>query len=352
MEISTLIQLFTNLSIFGSSLFIPVIAKEFGANAFEIGVLVSVFYLAFFISNYLFGVLADRFCIRRVVQTGLLASSVFFLVQVYAHDLYSLFWLRLLAGFAAGIFPAALAVYAFEERRGKMGRFNAYASLGWALGSILAGWLAFYKSIFIAGAVFFALSFLISLFLKDICNDNLPALLPWKMIKNNRRIYFPYFMRSFGAQTIWAIFPLYLLATGGTTFWVGVAYFINTFFQFLMMQYVERFKNLYLFNIGLIFSVVAFVLYTVPNFWFILPVQILLAFAFSTLQVGAYQEILAVNKEKATSVGILGSIINFTAVIGPFFAGALLHFFGFQGVMWFGAAAAFIGLISFTKVIK
>ncbi|MDD5593555.1 MAG: MFS transporter, partial [Candidatus Margulisbacteria bacterium] len=68
--------------------------------------------------------------------------------------------------------------------------------------------------------------------------------------------------------------------------------------------------------------------------------------------VGANQEILAKNAEKGSAVGLLNSEANFTAVIGPFLAGLLLSFAGFDGVMWFGAILSFIGLVSFTSVLE
>ena len=67
---------------------------------------------------------------------------------------------------------------------------------------------------------------------------------------------------------------------------------------------------------------------------------------------GANQELLKTNREKGASIGILNSIVNITAVIGPFIAGALLEYAAFPGVMWFATLVSFIGLISFTKVIK
>lgn len=350
---STLIQLFTNVSYFGSALFIPVIARDWGASPFKIGILVSVFYFTYFISAYVFGVLADRYSVRTVVRAGLLASTFFFFIQIFARDLSSLFWLRALAGAAAGVFPGALAVYAFEERQGKMGRFTAFSSLGWAIGSMLAGLIGSYNLIFIMSSVFFLISFVISLSLKDICSKNQGSFFPWRFFKKNLRIFFPYFMRALGAHTIWAIFPLYLMSLGADKFWVGIIYFINAFTQFFIMQYIENYKNLYLFNMGLLTTVITFLAYSfMPNFWWVIPVQVLLAFSFSALQVGAYQELLVKNPEKATATGVLTSIINFTAMVGPIAAGIILGLWNFPVLMWFAAGAAFIGLISFTKVIK
>ncbi|MGB9613140.1 MAG: MFS transporter [Candidatus Margulisiibacteriota bacterium] len=347
------IQLLTNASIYASSLFIPLMAKEFGASPFAIGLIVSAFYFAYFVSSYLFGVFSDRYGPKIFLQIGLFFSFLFFALQILAKDLWTLLWMRALAGFSAGMFPAALEVYAFRERNGKIGKFAAYGSLGWALGSLLAGFLVAYNPIFIVSSMLFVVAFVLSLKCEKISPLGRAKLIPWDLFKRNLRIYVPYFLRAVGAQTIWAIFPLYLLSLGGSHFWIGIAYFVNAFSQFVIMQYIERFRNLYLFNIGLLCSVITFMAYALlPSFWYVFPVQVLLAFSFSTLQVGAHQQVLQRNTQKGSVVGILNSIVNFTAVIGPFLAGILLHFFGFEGVMWFAVMISLVSLISFTKVIE
>lgn len=353
MEKSNLIQFLSSAAILASTIFIPVMAQELGASPLLLGLSVGIFYLAYFASNYLFGILADRLCIRKMVQWGLLISAVLFYLQIFIGDLPTLLIIRFLAGLAAGVFPAALAVYAFGEREGKMGRFTAYNSLGWAAGAVLAGLIGDYNKIFIMSSAFFLVAFYASLSLKEVCSTEGTAFFPWRLVKKNLRIYWPYFLRAAGAQTTWAIFPLYLMSTGADKFWVGVAYFVNLSAQFIMMQRIERQDNLTLFNLGLLTSAITFALYALlDNFWPVLVVQLLLAYAFSTLQVGAHQHLLSVNREKAGVIGILNSISNFNAFLGPFFAGIILTYTDYSGVMWFAAGITFIGLLSFTKVIK
>jgi MFS family permease len=353
MEKSNLIQFLSSAAILASTIFIPVMAKELGASPLLLGLAVGIFYLAYFFTNYFFGILADRFCIRKMVQWGLILSAMLFYGQVFINSLPGLLIIRFLAGLAAGTFPAALAVYAFEEREGKMGRFTAYNSLGWAAGAVLAGLIGDYHKIFMMSSAFILVAFYVSLSLKDVCSTEQASLFPWKLIKKNFRIYLPYFFRAVGAQTTWAIFPLYLMGIGADKFWVGVAYFGNLSAQFIMMQHIERQDNLTLFNLGLLTSVITFIFYALlDNFWPVLAVQLLLAYAFSTLQVGAHQHLLSVNKEKAGAIGLLNSISNFNAFLGPFLAGIILTYTTYSGVMWFAAGITFIGLLSFTKVVK
>ena len=353
MENTILIQLLTNIAVFSSLLFIPLMAREMGISYFGLGLILGVFNLACFLSTYFFGILADRYGVRKILRSGLIISALFYALQMLIHDKYSLFWWRAGAGFSAGIFPAALSVYAFSEREGKMGRFIAFGSLGWAIASFLDGIIGSYNMIFLMGSVFFLVSFFISAGFGEICCQRDARFFPLPIFRKNLRIYLPYFLRNLAAQTIWAIFPLYLLATGADKFMVGIAYFINGLAQFYMMQKVEHKNNMYLINLGLLTSVLTFIAYAViGNYWLVLPVQVMLAYSFSTLQVGANQEVLKNNREKASASGLLNSLLNFSAIGGPVLAGVVMQYYGFPGVMWSASAIAFVGLISYTKVLK
>jgi predicted MFS family arabinose efflux permease len=205
-----------------------------------------------------------------------------------------------------------------------------------------------------ASAFFFLVAFFLSLRLAKI--EHVPrkiSVFPRRFFLRNARIYIPYFFRALGAQAAWAIFPLYLVFTGADKLWVGIAYFVNTFSQYFIMRYVEKFHNLYLVNVGLLLSIVTFIGYALfPYLSVVLLLQLLLAFSFSTLLVGTVQELLEVNLEQSTAIGLLNSITNFTAVISPFMAGFVAQAYGYGGVMWMAAFFTFIGLISFTTVLE
>lgn len=351
---SNLIQFLTYASLMATSIFIPLMAVGFGATPGTIGFLVGIFNLFYLVSSSLFGVISDRFGGKYVLRGGLLLSALCFTLLIFSHDIFSLFIARSLGGFAAGIFPSALAVYAYSEHAGKMGKFAGFGALGWALGALITGFVASTNMIFFAGALFFSLAFIFSLGMEE--HFHLPKesnLFPFDVFKRNLRIYIPYFFRALGAQAIWAIFPLYLVMTGADRLWVGVAYFINAFSQFFITRYIEKYRNLQLINTGLLFSVVTFLGYALfPYIGAVLFFQFLLAFSYATLQVGALQELLSKNVEQSTAMGLLNSIINFTAVIGPFIAGAIAECCGYRGVMWGAVVISFIGLVSFTTVLE
>jgi MFS family permease len=354
MEYSNLIQVFAYAAMMASSIFIPLMADGFGASPAVVGLLVGAYNLAFLLSSYLFGLLSDKYGGKHILKIGLLSAALFFFLQIFAQDLFSLFVVRSLAGACAGIFPAALAVYAYKEQHGKMGKFTGSGSLGWSVGAMGAGVIFNNQIIFMASAFFFLVAFFLSLRLAKI--EHVPrkiSVFPRRFFLRNARIYIPYFFRALGAQAAWAIFPLYLVFTGADKLWVGIAYFVNTFSQYFIMRYVEKFHNLYLVNVGLLLSIVTFIGYALfPYLSVVLLLQLLLAFSFSTLLVGTVQELLEVNLEQSTAIGLLNSITNFTAVISPFMAGFVAQAYGYGGVMWMAAFFTFIGLISFTTVLE
>ena len=342
---SNVIQFLTYAAVFSSSIFIPIYCKQLGGSDFAVGMVVAVYNCAFFISSYIFGLAADRGNIKSLLYVGLLASALVFASQIFISNLIGLFILRALAGFVIGIYPAALSIYAFHERQGLMGHFAGYGALGWAAASIVASVFGNYNFLFLSSSVFFFATFLVSIKFKPFNNDVKVPLLPWNVVIRNFRLYLDYFLRNLGAQAVWSIFPLYLLSIGANKFWIGMIYFANCFPQFIIARIVEKYRNILIIKLGLLFSVIAFYFFAVSTIWVLaIPIQILIAFSFATLQVGIMQELLKKNREKGTVIGILNSIVNFCAIIGPIFAGLMAHYFGYPSIMY---AAAILSVIGF-----
>ncbi|MCX5751016.1 MAG: MFS transporter [Candidatus Saganbacteria bacterium] len=339
-----LIQCLSYAAMMASSIFIPLLAKDMGASNFAIGVILTVYALMFFLSSFIFGALADRLGHLKFIRWGLILSVIAFAVQIFISNLYSFVLIRALAGWVLGIFPAALTAYAHKEREGRMGQFNAYGSLGWAVGAVVAGILAAYNTVFLVSAVFLLIAFLFSYQLgKEVEKPKAPEI-PLALLKKDGGLYLAFLIRNTGAQMIWAIFPLFLLTLGASRFCMGVLFFINAIFQFFVMQYFENLDNHKQIYLGLILSAVTFAGYGFVSSWvMVIPFQILLAFSFAFLQVGMYQELLMRHEEKATIGGILNAILNLSAVLGPFLAGLVSEFYGYRGTMF---AATFLAVVA------
>lgn len=216
-----------------------------------------------------------------------------------------------------------------------MGKFVGYGSLGWAFGSIITGILQSYNVIFLVSSSFFFLAFIIAKGEKRYFSEKIEVNALLNVLRKNIRLYISYFLRNLSATSIWAIFPLFLITLGANKFFIGFAYFLNTFSQFLITPFVEKYKNLSIIKIGLFASSFVFLGYGLsPSYFYILPIQILLAFSYATLQVGCLKELLLKNKEQSTATGILHSSLGLSSVIGPILSGFILSYWDFKTLMF------------------
>lgn len=332
----SIIQFLTYSGLMSSSVFIPIFAKELNASSFFIGLVIAVFNGLLFTSSLVFGFLSDRFGRRLFLCLGLLFSSILIASHIFINDASSLLLVRAVSGFASGIYPASLVVYGFYSLNGRMGKFVGYGSLGWAFGSIIAGILQSYRFVFLTSSFLFLIAFILAKGEKrHFSQEKIESKALWGVLRRNVRLYISYFLRNLAATSVWAIFPLFLVSLGANKFFVGFAYFLNTFSQFFITQFVERHKNLLLIKTGLFTSSIVFLGYGLcPSYLYILPCQILLAFSYSTLQVGCLQELFLKNKEQSTATGILNSLLGLSSVIGPILGGLLLYYWNFKTLMF------------------
>jgi MFS family permease len=350
-------------SIMMAAIFIPIYAKTLGASRVEIGLIGAAYGTSLFFSSYIFSRASDIKGRKRYVVFGLLLSAFAFFLPIISRSPLSLLVFRAIAGFSLGVFTAPLIAYAFESGN-RMGVFSSYGSLGWAVGSLLAGVIA-QKSeglvrlsvhapiwaVFTVSSLLFLLSFFIVLKLPE--NEFRPRklpLFPRNIFSKNLKIYVSAFLRNFGAYSIWIIFPLFLAELGASKLWIGVLYFINMGGQAVIMRRLDFAKETTLIKTGLFLSGVIFFFYTlVPDYRWVIPLQVLLAFSYSFLYVGDLLYLIKRNEEKAVSVGILNSILGVCIGLGPLFGGMLSQIWSFEGVMYSASLLAFIALLVMIK---
>ncbi|WXG44130.1 MAG: MFS transporter [Promethearchaeati archaeon SRVP18_Atabeyarchaeia-1] len=351
--IQTLSQIATGASI----IFIPNLSEDLGADNTIVGVIGAIYALALFVSSYIFGRESDVHDRRIFIKIGLGLSIITFLLQALSDPIFFapllihpwlLALIRFLTGFTAGMVPAALTAYVYDSK-GQMGRFSAYGSLGSGLGSLLAGFIAIYWGIFVLSSLCFAVAFAISLTLPGSSNVSLKvSFFPTALMKRNWYVYASFFLRNFGANAIWAVYPLFIAQLGGDKFWTGIILTTNWLAQFVIMSVLDRFNSRKLLGAGLLLSAAAFVAFTfAQNFYQLIPMQLLLASAWSTLYVGALVFLIEHNVEKATCSGILNSTSNLSVVFGSLLGGIVSQFFGYVTTMYTAAAVTLIGYVLF-----
>ncbi|HXG87215.1 MAG TPA: MFS transporter [Vicinamibacterales bacterium] len=122
---------------------LPFYAESFGATAFTIGLLGSVFSLMQFIVAPFCGRWSDRIGRRPIILGGLLASCIAYVALALADSLMLLFAARVLGGIAGGNIPTAQAYIADittpENRAKGMGLVGAAFGLGFIFGPALGG---------------------------------------------------------------------------------------------------------------------------------------------------------------------------------------------------------------------
>jgi len=357
-----IIQFLSGVALSASLLFIPNLTKDLGGTESHAGIVVAVYALAMFISSYLFGRLSDIHSRKFFINLGLAISAVTFLLQTLTDPNFAfpflantplLALIRALAGFSLGIFPAALMVYVYDSA-GPLGRFASVGALGWAVGTFVAGVIAqatSYYGIFILSSLCFWIAFILSLTMKQVDGPKpYVPFFPKEVLKRNWRVYVPYLLRHTGANIIWVIYPLYIVSLGGDKFWVGAIYTVNLGTQFIVMLFLDRFQDKQLIKAGLLLAIMTFFSFTLAqNFLHLLPMQVLLACSWAGMYVGSLLYLMKNNVEKATSSGILNSVINVSQVFGALIGGAVSQLFGdFRATMYLATIMTILGFIFFT----
>ncbi len=332
---------------------VPLLAESLNINYFELGLIGTIYGFSSLVSPYFFGRLSDITGKRKVfVETGFLLSAVTFFLHSYAYDFLTLTAVRVASGFSIGIFTPSLIAYVSqtEEYKNELGMFSALGSLGWLIGFLIPSIFKEYSFIFIASSLFFLTGFFAAISLEKREAKSLTIqLVPTGLLKKNMQIYLPYFLRHTGASAIWLIFPLFLKELGINIFWIGIIFAINPFTQFFIMNAVphlsKKISEVNIVRIGLILSVAVFIQYSLSRgITEFLLVQMVLGVSWSMLYVGSIIYLVSKNIEKATSTGILNSVINLSSTIGPMFGGIISSLYSFRHVMWFAAALTAIAL--------
>ncbi|MEO0131975.1 MAG: MFS transporter [candidate division WOR-3 bacterium] len=316
------IQILANFSPTLILIYIPLIAQNLKAQPSAIGLVVATYHAMIFLAGIIFGRLADIKGRKPFILLGLGLSSLAFLAHLLINNLALLFIVRSVAGFCLGMFPSALITYAYE-RNNSLGLFSSLGSLGWGIGSVVAGIIGVYKRLYWLAAVGFFVAFMLAIISLPSSKIRLSqSFWDTRVIKRNWRIYLTFLLRHVGAFGIWAIFPLYLAALGASKFWIGVIYSINAFGQFIFMPMLDRFSSKKLITYGLIFSATTFLIFALcKNHWQILPFQVLLAFSWSSLYLGTLKFLMENNEERATAVGVFNSLMSLSGIIGPVLGG-------------------------------
>ncbi len=146
---------------------IPALAAAFGASVQTVGLLVPAYLIPYGVATLLYGLLADRFGVHRVMFLSLVAFAVLTVLTATAQSVEQLALWRGLTGLgASGVVPLALALvgrlFPYEQRGRPLGWLFGAMAGGMAFGSPLGamivplvGWQGLFLVVGAAGAVLF-----------------------------------------------------------------------------------------------------------------------------------------------------------------------------------------------------
>jgi MFS family permease len=189
-----------NAAIMCAALFIPFMARDYGATPATIGLLVALYNGMYFVSSIISGRWADLKGAKALILVGLLLSSIAFFLHSHVSSIQSLFLVRCLAGFAVGMYPAALLAHVYGKKL-NLGIFTASGSLGWGLGSVIAGIIAVYQNLFLFSAICFFLAFIVAaVSLKQEPTRIRQRFFDTSVLRRNWRLYLAFFLRHCGPR--------------------------------------------------------------------------------------------------------------------------------------------------------
>ena len=347
------IQIMAGAAMLSAFTYVPILARvHLGISEILVTVIVGGYATASFITSYIFGRAGDIYGRRIVIRVGLLLSTLTFGLLILSSNFESLFIIRVLNGFCIGMYPGALAAYAYESKM-KMGRFATWGAAGWGVGTLFAGFAAGFNIYyaFLIATLFLTIAFASALTIPIVPREVVKV--PWfpvETFKRNASIYLAVFLRHSSAFAIWTLWPLFLFDLGGDPFSIAVVQATNAIAQVLfMITITDRFDSKKLVSIGLIASAITFVWFPfATNIIEILPTQILLGFAWAMLYVGALKYVTENNKERSTASGLLTSMLSLSGVVGPIIAAVIYTIWpGYAPIMIFAGVMSLIAFVLF-----
>jgi MFS family permease len=331
---------------------LPVYAKQVGAGAFMIGVLIAVYDLAELVAKPVFGVVADRRGMKATLLAGIgvfSLASLSFLVLPPSLLLVVRF-LQGLGAAALSITSAALVADYFPDGRGRaFGLYNSIKGAGYVLSPVVGGaivWGSSFSTVFVACAVVGAIAFVLCLGLpngrRDLKLEDDDDALSIRIFASavRDRVLLPWYaiivVNMFLVGILFGFLPVYVHALGYDQLRNGLIVASATT-SYLVVQplagtLADRASPRKVMMAGLVLSSLGVVLVPFTAGFTLVVVCVVGGIGVGTVWTNSDAMVsqLARSGHTASALGVAGSFKELGDMLGPLLIGALTEAFGLR----------------------
>ena len=359
---------------------IPLLSRNFGATAFQTGLLLSVYSAMQFLFSPFWGRLSDRLGRRPILLFCLLCEGLSYLLFAWARTLEWLFVARILAGFFGASLSTASAyisdITPKHERSKGMALIGAAFGLGFVVGPALGGGLAVWGH-HINQAPHFDTSFAF-LWVAGLCLVNflfglkyLKESLSEKSESAEKKKRLSVMWHYLNTKTVGALMTVFLLSSlamsgmeatlilfmGEKFHWdvkqvsFGFAYIgiIIVFTQgFLVRRLLPKWGERKVMRLGILLLALGITgIAIAPNIGQMAVTMTLLSLGNGLTNPATLGSISVLTdaKEQGVAMGVTQSMASLGRILGPAIGGALYGSLAITAPFWTSGALAFIGFV-------
>ena len=329
-----LVQFISSLSMLSMFTYVPYWAFLNGFSNLEIALITVYYGISIFFTNLIVGRLSDLVGVRKpFILIGLIITSVSVLSLGLQLNFVEFSIARIITGIGYGIYIPTLTALVTDKNL-KLGKFSGVGTAAWAVGVVISGALGIFwvPGIFVFSSLVVLGSFFIAFLIKEEKTDTKKYELSSMAVFWERKRYFlSFIVRHSLASAVWALWPIYLASLGADEFSIALIQVLNPVTSsFIMGRITDKIDSKLMFNIGLLFSGLAFFAYLIaPNWYFILPAQIILGISWGFIYVGVLRyAIESSDFDRSTVSGWINSIQSISVIIGSAFSFVILFLGG------------------------
>ncbi len=371
------------VDLIGFGIIIPILPHysetHFGANEFEIGILIASFSFCQFISTPILGKISDKIGRKPVISISLAVSTIAYVIFAFSSNFLMALMARSVAGLGGGSISAAQAYIADvtekQERAKGMGLIGTAFGLGFILGPFIGGALSVYGYIVpnLSAAGFSLIAFILSVLILDesltvkkeeqqktLSAFNIKSYIHAFSRKDIGTLILMFFIITFSIANTYGTTPIFgykvlKLSDAQIGYVFGMIGLVTIFVQGYFIRFlVKKFSEKHLLYSGLALMMIGLILIPFSHTLIVL----LICFIITILGLAVLSPVIlslisqySSSAEQGKVLGINHSMASLGRVLGPLWGGFAYSQFGFRSPFLtasiFTAVTLIIGFITF-----